>query len=78
MEDERNLLTSVIAANPGAVLFREVCESLNITLDAENLLADAAQQRLNDALYQYQKGYPTLTLNSFALKLSVEVNDVFF
>jgi hypothetical protein len=69
--------TCVMAVDPATVLFREVCEFLHIPLDAKNLLTDDGQRRLNDALYQYQKKYPTLTLDSFAVKLSVEVKDDF-
>ncbi len=68
---------SVMAVDPVTVLFREMCEFLNIPLEAKNLLSDGEQRRLNDALYQYQKKYPTLTLDFFAVKLSVEVKDDF-
>jgi len=68
---------SVMAVDPVTVLFREMCEFLNIPLDAKNLLSDGEQRRLNDALYHYQKKYPTLTLEFFAVKLSVEVKDDF-
>jgi hypothetical protein len=40
--------TSVMAVDPATVLFREVCESLHVTLDAKNLLTDDGQRRLND------------------------------
>lgn len=67
----------VMAVDPVTVLFREMCEFLNIPLHAKNLLTDGEQRRLNNALYQYQKKYPTLTLDFFAVKLSVEVKDDF-
>ncbi|CAF2919744.1 unnamed protein product [Rotaria sp. Silwood2] len=66
---------SVVAVDFNTALFQELCEILDISTDELNAMASDRQEQFNNALFQCQMKYPTLTLKFLQLKVSIQEID---
>ncbi|CAF3635606.1 unnamed protein product [Rotaria sp. Silwood1] len=63
---------TVVPVDSNLVLFQDLFEMLNIRQDDLEISNHNAQERVNTALFQFQRRSPTSALSFFQSKLSIQ------